>query len=221
MPKTEKTELSKLDTELEPLITNLLHVMGKTSMGYQIMRREAEEFKRRMGKATDLAKIIIQTGSAMSKVSESKVKSLMKMFQYLGYVESMGVTLVDMLVLLLIANGHQLHVERLHGWPRILHVSSFKELRHANLASKLGFLEINGMKNVVRLIDRDLRNDIAHLNFSIDDKGKIDTPHKKDLDIDKELSKLKVYVLYITAVLEEHGFLKWLTRIQSGSRNKR
>ena len=218
--KEGKNDLSKLDTELEPLITNL-YVMAKTSMGYHIMKKNANGFKERMGKAADLAEVIIQTESVISKVSKPKVESLMKMFQYLGYVESIGVTLIDMFILLLIANGHQLHVERLRGWPRILHVSSFKELEHANLASKLGFLEMNGMENVVKLIDRNLRNDIAHFNFSIDDKGKIDTSHRKDLDINENLIKLKVYLLYIDALLKKHGFLKWLTQIQSRRRKKR
>ena len=214
MQKTGKTELSKIDNELEPLLTNLLQVMGKTSAGYQIMKKNASEFKKRMGKAADLVEIIIKTEEEMSKFSESKVNSLIKMFQYLGYVESFGTTLIDILVLLLIVNGHQLHIERFRGWPRILHVSSFKELKHANLASKLGFLEMNGLENVTKLINRDLRNDVAHLNFSIDDKGKIDTSHKKNLDIGSEIIKLKIYVLYIDGLLEEHGFKKWLHELK-------
>ena len=214
MSKTEKIELSKIDNELEPLLTNLLQVIGETSAGYQIMKKNTSEFKKRLGKAADLARIIIKTEKEMSKFSESKVNSLMKMFQYLGYVESFGTTLIDILVLLLIANGYQLHVERFRGWPRILHVSSFKELKHANLASKLGFLEINGLKNVTKLINKDLRNDIAHLNFSINDKGKIDTSHKKNLDISREIIKLKAHVLYIDALLEKHGFKKWLYELK-------
>lgn len=177
------------------------------------MKKEASKFEKRMIKALSLTRIIIQTEDAMSKVSELKVRSFMKMFQYLGYVESLGVTLIDVLVFLLIAKGHQLHVERFHDRPRISHVSSFKELRYAKLASKLGFLESNELENVAKLVNRELRNDIAHLNFSIDGKGKIDTSHRKNLDIDKEILDLKVYVLYIDSLFEKFGFKQWLAQI--------
>jgi hypothetical protein len=215
LPTNRRNDLPEIDSELVPLITNL-QVMDKTSVGYKFMKKNAKGFEDRMGKAANLVEIIIQTESAMSKVSELKVKSLMKMFQYLGYVESVGVTLIDMFVLLLIANGHQLHVERLRNWPRILHVSSFKELKHTNLASKLGFLELNEMNNIAKLINRNLRNDIAHINFSIDDKGKIDTSHKNNLDVNKHLIELKIRVIYIDALFKEHKFLEWLKQIQSG-----
>lgn len=100
------TDLAEIDSELEPLIRNLIHVMPKTSAGYQIMKKEASEFKEKMVKAFDLAQIIIETENVISKVSKLKVRSLMKMFQYLGYVESISVTLIDVLVLLLIVNGY-------------------------------------------------------------------------------------------------------------------
>jgi len=208
-----RTDLAKIDSELEPLITNLIHIVPKTSAGYQIMKREATEFKQKITKALDLAKIIVDAEKVMSKVSRSGVKSLMKMFQYLAYVESLGATLIDVLVLMVIASGHQLHVERHHGWPHILHVSSFKELSYSNLASKLGFLKLNGLKNVVKVVNRELRNDVAHLNFSIDGKGRINTSHKKNLNIDKEILELKVHILYIDALLGKFGFKKWVAQI--------
>lgn len=110
---------------------------------------------------------------------------------------------MDLIVLLLIANGYDFHVERLHKFPRIVHAEGFDDLAHATLRAKLDFLERNGMKRTASLIDRQLRNDIAHLDFEIDEEGKIKTRHCKDLNIYEKIRMFTKKPMVIMLILTE------------------
>jgi hypothetical protein len=93
------------------------------------------------------------------------------LFAYLGFVESLGNTLIDMIAMLIIANGIDLHMECYDRTPRIRHVKSMVDLRKVPLSTKLNFLRDNGIKEIHSIIDNKLRNDIAHLNFKIDEEN--------------------------------------------------
>lgn len=94
---------------------------------------------------------------------------LFDLFFYLGLVESFGNCYVDLLVMLLIANGRDFHIETMHSTPRIKHVNSMNDLEKEKvpLTTKLNFLKDNGIKTFSSIIDSKLRNIIAHLNFEI------------------------------------------------------
>jgi hypothetical protein len=91
------------------------------------------------------------------------------LFFYLGLVESFGNCFVDLLVMLIIANGRDFHIESMYSSPRIRHVNSMIDLEKEKvpLTTKLNFLRDNGIDTFSSVIDSKLRNDIAHLNLEI------------------------------------------------------
>ena len=54
----------------------------------------------------------------------------------MGLVESLGVNLIDMVLMLLVANGREIHMK----YP-IKHVESFEDLNKITLADKLDLLK--------------------------------------------------------------------------------
>ena len=90
------------------------------------------------------------------------------LFNYLGFVETIGNGIVDIIIMLVIANGIDFHVESEYKTPRIRHVKHIFDLDDAPLRTKLNFLRENGIKTLPSVIDSKLRNDIAHLNFIFD-----------------------------------------------------
>ena len=92
---------------------------------------------------------------------------MMELFTYMGLVESIGNTLVNIVVMVLVANGRDFHIECRYATPRIKHAISIKELEDERvpLTTKLNFLRDNGIKKLTAIIDSELRNEIAHLRF--------------------------------------------------------
>lgn len=136
-----------------------------------------------------------------------KQKSMSKMLAYLGLVESLGVTLMDMILMVLIINGKEVHTRG----PRIRHVRFFKELGELGLEYKLEFLETEGFEVFKSFINKDVRNHIGHLKFTIENNGDI---RKKDrtrtrIHIDNEIFRFWKGADTLKLVLEDMGFLKW------------
>lgn len=138
-----------------------------------------------------------------------KAKSMSKLLSYLGLVESLGVTLLDMALVLLIANKEEMHIRR---GPGIMHVSTMKELRKLELAYKLHFLEKHKLGYFAKLIDRNLRNDIAHLKLEIEEDGTIRGSGGNVIDIDEVISNFWARVGTIISFLDDVGFKNWLEK---------
>lgn len=193
--------------ELEPLIEKVSTARAKATPEYLRFKKNVNVWQRRFTKAYELSGMITDIGidqivnprRLRTTIQKRKELSFINLFRYLGLVESIGVSLVDMLVLMLVATGHDFHVERVHKEPRIVHASSFNDLKNATLASKLAFLRRNGLTECAKLIDRKLRNDIAHLSFEIQRQGKIKTKHYKELDIENRI--FTFIVLFKTIIL--------------------
>lgn len=125
-------------------------------------------------------------------------------------VESLGNTIVNLVVMLLVADGRDFHIECQHTTPRIKHAMTIKdlEIERVSLTTKLNFLRENGLKKFSSLVDTRLRNIIAHLKFDIKDgrvfiKGK----HAPKLLID---SALKTFEALMTA----EGSIRELARVK-------
>jgi len=142
----------------------------------------------------------------ISKESPPKIKSMAKMLVYLGLTESLGVTLIDIALMLLIANGNEMHT---HG-PFIKHVTTHKELRKLDLAYKLDFLKKHKLEFFAKLINRELRNEIAHLKFKIDENGKIKDSKNNTVLIDDVISEF--WAKYYSAInmFEDTGLKQFL-----------
>jgi hypothetical protein len=180
-------DYKKIKRELEPFITKITKVTGKSKLEYKLFKKNVEEWRKRfhntvllMGMVDEVQKFQIPLMQQVKEKPEKRrLVNVLDLFRYLGFIESIGTSLLDMLILLLVANGHVLHVERVHEVPRIVHAKDFTDLRDVSLASKINFLKRNGCSESAKLIDRKLRNAIAHLNFKIDSKGNILIPAKK------------------------------------------
>lgn len=213
--KELEPEYEQINKEIEPLITRILKVADKTKPEYLQLKVNAVEWYDRFVKAFKIGGKVSSLQKLQVTVKEPKLLALIKLFQYLGLVESIGTTIVDMLVLLLIADGHVFHVERSYELPRIIHAKTFSDISPPNstLADKLCFLENNGLKITSRFIDRKLRNDIAHLNFDVNKHGEIVTNNCGKLNIDERLNHFSKMFIAIILVLQESGFTDFLNRV--------
>jgi hypothetical protein len=141
-----------------------------------------------------------------------KSKPMIKMLVYLGLVESLGTTFIDMALMLLIANGKEMHTRG----PYIKHVTSLRELRKLDLAYKLHFLKSYGLPLFQNMVNRELRNDIAHLKFKIDDEGTTRDSKGSLVDIDNVIQTFWKTILDIQTIFDEIGFTKWLSQGKEG-----
>lgn len=181
-------DYEKIKTEIEPFITKIAYVTGKLTREYLRFKENYKEWNKRFQKAIEMAGIIQSVERVehqlrqdlRTKPGNRRPLSVLLLYRYLGSVESFGTTILDLLIILLIANGCHFHVERVHAVPRIVHAVDFKDLRNTNLASKIEFLKRNGLKKTSTFIDRELRNAIAHLTYKMDSKGEISIYRARD-----------------------------------------
>jgi hypothetical protein len=136
-----------------------------------------------------------------------KAKALSKLFAYLGLVESLGVTLMDMALTLLIVNGREMHVRKEGG---IMHVSTLKDLHKLDLIYKLGFLKANKLQFVAGVVNRQLRNDIAHLKFRIEENGEVKGSDGNLVNVDNTLTEFWSRVEQIISIFEHIRFLHFI-----------
>ncbi len=147
----------------------------------------------------------LKTGGILQSLPP-KPKPMIKMLVYLGLVESLGTTFIDMALMLLIANGKEMHTRG----PYIKHVTSLKELRKLDLAYKLHFLKSYELPLFQKIVNRELRNDIAHLEFKIEDNGAIRNSKGSLVDINKIIQRFWKTILDIQTIFDNIGFTRWL-----------
>jgi hypothetical protein len=158
----------KIVSELEPFLDKLRMGPMDSIHGFE------DSYRKFMARIEDANSKInfLMIGQTVEEISGSSIsKQVFDLFFYLGLVESYGNCFVDLLVMLLIANGKDFHIESLHSSPRIKHVNSMNDLEKEKvpLTTKLNFLRDNGIDTFSSIIDSRLRNDIAHLNFKINE----------------------------------------------------
>jgi len=156
----------KVCSELAPFLDDVTDA-PPTSRKFSIFKQSFLEF---MSKYESKRKVFASIMDVKSLPSATdRVGQLYMLFLYLGAVESIGNAVVDMLVMLLVANEIDFHIECRHATPRIKHVDSIRDLEKERipLTTKLNFLRDNGICEVAEIMDSQLRNDIAHLNFQV------------------------------------------------------
>jgi len=158
----------RIRSELNPFREGI-RVAPSTSRNFGIFKESFLEFRNKYESKSKLFESILDMESLPSITS--KVGELYLLFLYLGRIESVGNTVVDILVMLLVANERDFHIECRHATPRIKHVVSIRDLEEERvpLTTKLNFLRDNGISEVARIMDSELRNDIAHLDFQVKD----------------------------------------------------
>jgi len=200
MSERHETKLSEYDRTEKTLRKLLIHV----KLEYWDVRGELSDL---WDSSTETSlNLQYLKASTVMKSLPPKSKPMIKMLVYLGLVESLGTTFIDMALILLIANGKEMHTRG----PYINHVTSLKELRKLDLAYKLAFLKRHKLPLFLKIVDRKLRNDIAHLKFKIDCDGAIRNSKGSSVDIDEVIQKFWKAMSEIESIFDEVGFTKWL-----------
>lgn len=130
-----------------------------------------------------------------------------KLFAFLGLIEGLGVTLIDITSLLLIANGKDMHFRKGGG---MMHVSRYEDLHKLNLSYKLEFLEAHELGFVSKIVNRNLRNSIAHLSFAITEAGTIRDSGNNEININAEIETFWKRVGEIVATFDERGLPRFI-----------
>jgi len=153
---------AKIKHELEPFINKILRMSDEDLLEFR------EEYKKFDEKCKDSLLLIMSFSleSDVKTLRTSIKEQIFLLYEYLGMVESVGDIIVNFLVMLLVANGKDFHINA----PRIKHVYSLDDLEktYVPLGHKLEFLRYYGIKTIPSIIDSNLRNDIAHFNFKIE-----------------------------------------------------
>jgi len=175
---------------------------------YQNFKKNCKEMWRKWREAQRISRILRELKRAENQNEEQK--SMINMLGYLGLVESLGVTMMHIALLFLIANGRELHTK---GHPT-KHAKTFKELEGIwDNNYKLGFLKSSGVSIFgKKIVNTELRNIIAHLNFTVEkNSGEIrGGKRNKIIDIEGKISNFWKGIDIVNLVLEDIGFVAWL-----------
>lgn len=161
----------RITAELKPLLESM-KTMDKDSESFKLFRLALSEFGKKIDRVRPLMDIILDGLEEISKLGSKG--DLYTLFAYFGIIESWGNALSDFVVMLLVANGRDFHIECRHTTPRIKHAHSIKDLERERvpLTTKLNFMKENGVSQLASIIDNKFRNDFAHMKFSVKE-GKI------------------------------------------------
>ncbi len=192
----------QLEKELKPLLDKLFFIPQDR---LQIFKNSYLEFVQRSEKSSKMVLFIMGGQIAEINANSPVSDQILDLFFYLGLVESYGNCYVDLLVMLLISNGVDFHIESMYSNPRIRHVNSIVDLKKERvpLTTKLFFLRDNGIKAFSSILDSQLRNDIAHLNFELnEDKIVIRGKAPKDI-VEPCYEKLMTATIMVDVLLHK------------------
>lgn len=159
--------IEKIRSELEPFLDGI----RTEHADVELFKQAYSDFITRYKRARRLLDIIIPDFEHLKILvkEDARLRDIYWLFLYLGLVESLGNCVVDMIVMLLVANGRDFHIECAHATPRIRHAGSINDLEKERvpLTTKLNFLRDNGISTLASIVDSKLRNAIAHLKFDV------------------------------------------------------
>jgi len=170
-------------------------------------RQNCRELIDKWEDAQKVSKIL--RGLKTANYESSEYESMSKMLSYLGLVESLGVAISDMTLILLIANGKEVHTRS----PMTKHVTKARQLDEIDLIYKIDFLKDEGL-DFGKFIDRDVRNHVAHLRFTIQEDGRIVKRDGSPIDINAAITKFWTGLDTFILALEDIGFLTWFKELQ-------
>lgn len=189
MPKKE--ELKEIEERISKELTPFLDGIRTKHADYELFKQAYNDYQNRLGRAIGIMGVLLKAG--LAKPPSELIEDLMELFRYMGYVESMGNIIVNIIVMLLVANGRDFHIECRYTTPRIKHVVSIKDLEDERvpLTTKLNFLRDNGITGLASVIDSELRNKIAHLKFDVRRGRDVKKQHTAPLTTDRIFVKGK------------------------------
>lgn len=190
-----------IGSELQPFLDGM-RTTGASSRNFKLFKEAYLYFLKKCERQTGILDTIMQVRGVPILDIEDEVYML---FVYLGMIESLGNNIVDIISMLLVANGRDFHIECQHTTPRIKHAISIQDLEkeRVSLTTKLNFLKENDISRLTSIVDSRLRNDIAHLKLDVKE-GEIYIRGKPAKDmVSKSLLELMLGISVTSTLLEE------------------
>ncbi len=176
------TEYQMLVEKLKPLVQPMIPSSEGSKDFRDFLRQSLTRFKK--------------SGERMRHLKEdskaeygSQLDTLRKAFLYLAFFETSVTNILDLVVMLLVFNGHDFFVQ----YPR-KYARNLDDLEGVSVREKLDFLNFHGFSIFAENINSNLRNKIAHMDFDIESKGII-YANKQKYDLQNEIIKLEAFVL--------------------------
>ena len=201
MSKYTKLQKMKADIkkELKPHFDKVLSLSDEERV------KLGEEFVCYLEQCSDLLPILnsFDLDQDLKNIRTSIKEQLFLLFHYLGLVESIGNWTTDILIMLLVRIGIDFHIKG----NVIRHVYSFDELQesYVSLQMKLDFLKKYEIKTYPKIINKELRNEIAHFKFEVKNDRIIIRDKEVWEVIFPELLKIKVINELIIEMFKELG----------------
>ena len=212
-------EYDKTKKKLASLFDNITIVESKIGFletRYEIFKRNRPEMFKRWTDATMISETLkdMKTpAEVFERLPPPKSDSMNKMLVFLGLTESLGNTIADMVLMLLIVNGQEIHTR---GMP-FRHIKRFEDLTDLDMSSKTKILDDEELYIFKDILNTNIRNIVAHLKFRIDEKGVIRDNGNSPIEIDEAISNFWKGVYAIQMIFETIGFMKWLRNGSSKS----
>jgi len=208
-----QTENYKKTKEIiDRMLTNVLYAQPKRKgllpSPYTLFQKNCVEFYEKWMEAEEVSEVLKGLKSDVD-YNNDKLKSMSQLLAYLGLIESLGVALADMVLILLIANGQEVHT-RHHP---LKHVKFLQELRKLELGHKLELLKDGGIVLFKEFINKDVRDHIAHLNFIIENNGKVRKKDNSPIHIEKLIDQFWDGIDTMKLIFEDLHFFKRLEKM--------
>jgi hypothetical protein len=139
--------------------------------------------------------------SAEGKLLPEETQSILTLTSYLFFVEGLYSLCVDVIIYNLIITEHADILDRDGAY-----VTEFSKLANVDLSKKRIFLERHGFSEVLVMINRNLRNAIAHHDFKIHKDGLIEYTTKKG--VKKYLTRNVIFDM-VGRILVLSGLIKY------------
>ena len=182
----------------------------KTSTSYKKYLESSAQLNSRLLRNQSIGKDMTELQEIVySKDIPSKYHGVMTAFAYLLRVEVLATFFVDLTLLLLIDEHACLHLDPDNTHKFVRHASSLEDIESPSLplSRKLDFLETHQITFFKEYIDRNLRNKIAHGNFSVDANGDFYTisskGNKKKIDLKQKINKLTNFINALSKIFVE------------------
>jgi len=211
-------EYDKTKEKLAKLFDNITIVESKIGFletRYEIFKRNRPEMFKRWTDATMISETLkdMKIPEVSERLPSPKSASMNRMLVFLGLTESLGNAIADMVLMLLIVNGQEIHTR---GMP-FRHIKRFEDLTDLDMSSKTKILDDEELYIFKDILNTNIRNIVAHLKFRIDEKGVIRDNGNSPIEIDEAISNFWKGVYAIQMIFETIGFMKWLRNGSSKS----
>jgi len=155
-------------TEIKPFLDSI-RKMDKESASVKQFNKALDVFNQRIYGGMEIYGYIMKDLSTDRSSRYDTKEEIRVLLAYLGLVESLGNTVTDVVVMSLVSNGRDFHIESPYVTPRIRRVVAIEDLEthRVSLTTKLNFLRDNGISVFPSVVDSELGNIIAHLKFEI------------------------------------------------------